>query len=185
MTSHAITDQATADNQPTTPLRILFLCTGNSARSQIAEALMTKKAAGRFYAGSAGTMPQGEVHADAVSALQAAGIDWTEKRPKGIESVLDQRWDMIIIVCDRAKETCPVIPGEPIYAHWGVPDPSDIEDDALRRQAFAHTMHLLSWRLDLMLALSLAALERSVVEHRLESIGRRSPGEVASTRDRS
>lgn len=164
------------DADRSTPLRVLFLCTGNSARSQIAEALLTKKGAPWFQAGSAGVAPAARVHPDAVTVLREYGIDWTERRPKTVETVLDQSgWDFVVTVCDRARESCPTIPGRPVFAHWGMPDPAAIEDPVRRQTAFHETLLYLSRRIDLMLALPFESLERQALTERLRQIGRVTP----------
>jgi protein-tyrosine-phosphatase len=157
------------------PIRVLFLCTGNSARSQIAEALLQRKAKERFRAGSAGTHPANEVHPGAVSALRQIGIEWSDRRPKTVESVQNHPWDLIITVCDKAKETCPLFPGRPTFAHWGMPDPAAVEDAGQRERAFANTVGLLSWRLDLMLAIRPEEMLSLVSELRLREIGLSTP----------
>jgi protein-tyrosine-phosphatase len=129
---------------------VLFLCTGNSARSQIAEALLLRKGGGRFRVASAGVHPAGEVHPEAVTALAEIGIDWSGRTPKGLDAVSRDEWDVIITTCDKIRETCPSFPGQPIYAHWNVPDPVQAAPE-LRRRAFADVVQLLAWRIDLML----------------------------------
>lgn len=157
---------------PSTPLRVLFLCTGNSARSQIAEALLTKKGGQRFIVASAGSAPASTVHPEAIAALASIGIDWTGHAPKGFDSIHGESWDFIITTCDSLRETCPTFPGQPIYAHWGVPDPALVIAPGKRETAFRDTLQLLSWRIDLMLALRPELLDRAAVEHRLRVIGR-------------
>lgn len=156
------------DQQSKTPLRVLFLCTGNSARSQIAEALLLRKGGDRFRVASAGTNPAAQVNEHAVEALAAIGIDWSDRKPKGFESVSHEEWDMIITLCDRSREACASIPGNPIYAHWGTPDPTESRD---LRRAFGETLQLLSWRIDLMLTVPFDALQRAALAKKLESIG--------------
>lgn len=158
----------------TAPLRVLFLCTHNSARSQIAEALLTTKAErqapGRFEVGSAGSMPGTRVHPLALEALSAYGIDW-RGRPKTIDSVCSRPWDLIITVCDRAKESCPVFPGRPAFAHWGMDDPSDVAgNEEARRRAFREVLTQLGRRIDLLLALPVERLERIALEKRVQQI---------------
>ena len=160
------------------PLRVLFLCTANSARSQIAEALLTRKGGDRFLVASAGTSPARQVHPEAIAALAKIGIDWSSRRPKPIEAVAGERWDLIITTCDSLRETCPTFPGTPIYAHWGVADPA-LAVDRRREAAFQETLNLLAWRIDLMLALRPELLDRAAAEHRLRGIGATSPRDVA------
>ena len=157
-----------------TPLRVLILCTGNSARSQIAEALLAHKGAGRFEVASAGSRPASRVNPFTVEVLREVGISWDGKVPKGLDGLDAQRWDFVITVCDRAKEACPIFPGTPILAHWGMPDPAEVEgtDDA-RRRAFRETLLVLGRRIDLLLALPIAKLERLALEREVRSIGTR------------
>jgi len=155
-----------------TPMRsILFLCTGNSARSQIAEALMSTKAAGLFEVASAGSKPAPRVNPYAVEVLREAGIDWSGREPKGLDAVMGRSWDFIITVCDRAKEACPVFPGTPAMAHWGMDDPAEVTgSEAQIRRAFFDTQQLLSRRIDLLLALPLEKLDRLSAQARLQAI---------------
>jgi len=168
-----------------TPLNVLFLCTHNSSRSQIAEAIMTKKverlAFGRFRVASAGSTPADSVHAGALRALQSYGIDWTGHRPKSIDEVADRRWDLVITVCDRAKETCPHMPGQPAFAHWGFDDPSEVLDEAGRVKAFADVVTILARRIDLLLSLPLETLERRALEARVQHIVDEAPAARGST----
>ena len=166
------------DVTPANPLRILFLCTGNSARSQIAEAILTRKARGRFVVASAGSQPASRVNPLTVSVLREFGIDWSGHAPKGIDSVIAEPWDLIITVCDRARETCPVFPSRPALAHWGMPDPAAVagSEDA-RLQAFRDTVHYLSRRIDLLLALPVEKLERMALELRVRAIAAEAPVE--------
>jgi protein-tyrosine-phosphatase len=163
---------------PRLPIRVLFLCTANAARSQIAEALLGRKGGDRFYVGSTGTNPALRVHEDAIATLATLGIDWSGRKPKGFDAVSSQEWDMVITLCDRSREACSAIPGRPVYAHWGVPDPAIFEDDARRRRAFSETAQLLSWRIDLMLTVRVEALQKAVLEDRLKSIGLAKPTEA-------
>lgn len=132
---------------------VLFLCTGNSARSQIAEALLRARANGRLRVGSAGVRPAATVNSLAIDALRDYGIDWSGRPPKAIDAVLGEPWDLVITVCDRAKESCPVLPGHPTFAHWNIDDPAAVEGDAAtKRAAFRATMVDLARRIDLLLA---------------------------------
>jgi arsenate reductase (thioredoxin) len=165
----------------TPSLGVLFLCTGNSARSQIAEALLTTKGRGRFRVGSAGTQPADRVNPGAIAVLRDHGIDWTGHRPKTIDEVQHARWDLVITVCDNAKESCPVFPGHPAFAHWGMPDPAHAVPAEARDRAFRETYQVLSRRIDLLLALPLEKLEQRMLELRVGEIaGHASPaGEPA------
>ncbi|MBK5187025.1 MAG: arsenate reductase ArsC [Gemmatimonadaceae bacterium] len=156
-------------------LRVLFVCTHNRARSQMAEALMQSRIArvapGRFAVGSAGSHPGSEVHPMAVEVLRDAGIDWRGHRPRSIDDVIGERWDLVITVCDRAKASCPIVPGHPAFAHWGMDDPSEVEgDDSVRAKAFRDTLQYLGRRIDLLLALPFESLASSVLERRVQSI---------------
>ncbi len=153
-------------------LRVLILCTGNSARSQIAEALLNRKGAGRIVAGSAGSNPAPRVNPLAIRVLEEAGIDWRGHAPQGIDAVFKDPWDIVITVCDKAKEACPIFPGRPITAHWGMPDPAEVvgtEEERMR--AFRDTLALLGRRVDLLLALPRESLEKFVFEQRVRAIG--------------
>ena len=157
---------------PSTPFRALILCTGNSARSQIAEALLAMKGAGRFTAASAGSRPAERVNPFAVRVLAEAGIDWRGKTPRGMDGLEMERWDFVITVCDRAKESCPYFPGQPVLAHWGMPDPSEVEgSDDVKLAAFRDTLITLSRRIDLLLALPVEKLERLALERQVRGIG--------------
>lgn len=154
------------------PLRVLILCTGNSARSQIAEALLNHKGAGRVVAASAGSRPAPRVNPLAPRVLAEAGIEWRGHAPQGIDAVFGQPWDMIITVCDNAREACPVFPGQPVTAHWGMPDPAETQgSDAEQLAAFRDALTLISRRVDLMLAIPHEKLEKYVFEQKVRAIG--------------
>lgn len=156
---------------PTRRHSVLFLCTGNSARSQIAEALLNKKAHGRFIAASAGSRPAARVNPFAIQALREIGIDWAGHEPCSIDAIIGQRFDFVITVCDNAKEACPILPGHPIHAHWGMEDPAEVEGtDAEKAHAFAAARVLIGRRIDLMLALPIEKLERLTLGGRLNEI---------------
>lgn len=124
---------------PVTPIRVLFVCTHNSARSQIAEALLRRIGGDDFEVHSAGTEAT-RVNPYAVRVLAEQGIDWSGARSKVIGEFLDQRFDYVITVCDRARETCPVFPGSENTLHWGLDDPSEVEGtDEERLAAFRRT----------------------------------------------
>ena len=154
------------------PLRVLILCTGNSARSQMAEAVLNQKGRGRFVAESAGSQPAARENPFAIEALREAGIDWRGRRPRGIDDLASRDWDMVITVCDRAKEACPIFPGQPALAHWGMEDPAAVEgDEETKRRVFRDALQLISRRIDLMLALPVEKLERLALQERLRAIG--------------
>jgi arsenate reductase len=129
------------------PIRVLFVCTHNSARSQIAEALLRDYGGADFDVSSAGTEAT-QVSPFAVRVLADVGIEWSGARSKSITEFLDRRFDYVITVCDRARETCPVFPGSENTLHWGLDDPSEVEGaDEERLAAFRHTELELATRL--------------------------------------
>lgn len=169
-----------------TPFRVLFLCTGNSARSQIAEALLQRKGRDDFEAASAGSDPAPEVHPLTLELLAEYGIDWSSRRPKGLNEVCGHEWDFVITVCDQARESCPSFPGQPVFAHWGMPDPAAAVGSLdERRRAFQETLVYLSRRLDLMLALPMEKLERAALEQRVRAIGSAQPRAVSDAEPRT
>lgn len=156
---------------------ILFLCTGNSARSILAEAILNKLGNGRFLAFSAGSQPKGAPHPYALQLLQNQGIDTAFARSKSWEEFATEgapAMDFIFTVCDSAAgEACPVWPGHPMTAHWGIPDPAAVEGtDAEKRFAFAEAWRMLSARISLFLNLPLATIDRMALTSRLAEIGR-------------
>jgi arsenate reductase len=153
--------------------RVLVLCTGNSARSQIAEALINRDGAGRFEAASAGTAPAARVNPGAVEALAAAGIEWRGHSPRSVDGLERQRWDLVITVCDDARESCPVFPAGPVVAHWGMPDPAAVQGDAgAKHAAFQSALDVLQRRVGALVALPVEQLGRSALEARVREIGR-------------
>ena len=163
-------------------MRVLFLCTGNSARSQIAELLLNRKAAGRFVAESAGSEPARAVNPYAIEALERHGYFWTgNRKPRGLDRLVEQDWDFVITVCDRAKEACPFFPGQPVVAHWGMPDPAAVTGTELeKRRAFDDTVITLACRIDLLLALPIEKLSRLALEGRVKDIGQQGVAEPAT-----
>lgn len=157
--------------------RVLVLCTGNSARSQIAEALLVRAGGGQIVSASAGTHPAERVHPDAVALLAKLGIDWSAARPKSIDAVMDEPWDIVITVCDSAQEGCPVFPGGATMLHWGMPDPAGIDDPDERKRAFREVALVLSRRIELMLALRPEELSAMAYEERLRQIGHEEVGD--------
>ena len=129
------------------PIRVLFVCTHNSARSQIAEALLKRYGGDDFEVFSAGTEVS-QVNPYAVRVLGEAGIDWSDARSKSITEFLEQQFDYVITVCDRARATCPVFPGSSNTLHWGLDDPSEVEgSDEEKVAAFRRTETEVSARL--------------------------------------
>ena len=121
------------------PLRVLFVCTGNSARSQIAEALLGRLGGLRFEAHSAGTAPK-DVNPYAIRVLAERGIDWSAARSTAVDEYVGQSFDYVITVCDRARQSCPVFPGAPVSMHWDLEDPAEVDGtDAEKLAAFEAT----------------------------------------------
>ena len=154
---------------------MLFLCTGNSARSILAEALLNVLGHGRFLAFSAGSHPSGRVQPIAAELAQSLGYPSEALRSKAWDEFAEvgaPAMDMIITVCDNAAgESCPVWPGHPAVAHWGVPDPAAVEgSEDLRRQAYLDALTALRRRVELLLALPAEKLNRLVAAHSLREI---------------
>ena len=135
--------------------------------------MLNWKGRGRFHAESAGSRPADRVNPHAIETLREYDIPWTGHAPRSIDGLEREPWDFVITVCDRAKEACPIFPGQPILAHWGMPDPAEVAgDEATKRKAFEAALLLLSSRIDLLLALPIEKLERLALEARLRTIGR-------------
>jgi arsenate reductase len=159
---------------------ILFLCTGNSARSILAESLLNHWGQGSFRGFSAGSFPKGAVHPCALDLLQSLGLptdglgskSWDEFAKPGAPIM-----DFVFTVCDQAAgEVCPIWPGHPVTAHWGMPDPAAVEDAGIaQRQAFRATLRALESRIKLFLALPIAKLDRMSLARQVEAIGRTRP----------
>jgi arsenate reductase len=131
----------------TAPIRVLFVCTGNSARSQIAEALLRDFGGADFEVNSAGTEPHG-VNLYTVRVLDEIGIDWSAARSKSVMEFIGQPFDYVITVCDRARQTCPVFPGNHNSMHWGLDDPAEVEGtDEQKLEAFRRTRTEVATRL--------------------------------------
>ena len=140
----------------TPPIRVLVLCTGNSARSQMAEALIQTMGKGRFLAESAGSQPAPRVNPHAMRVLAEAGIDWSGRTPRAVADLDLSGWDLVITVCNDAQEACPVFPGGTVTAHWGQPDPAAVTGtDGERLAAFREALATLRRRVDRLLALPL------------------------------
>lgn len=158
---------------------VLFLCTGNSARSIMAECIMNRIGRGRFEAHSAGSRPSGEVHHLALALLEGQNYRTDELRSKSWDEFAEEgtpALDFVFTVCDRAAEAaCPVWPGQPMTAHWGIPDPAAFEGTAAERHlAFAEAMRMLSNRIGIFVNLPLASLDKLTLQQRLDEIGRAS-----------
>ena len=154
----------------------LFICTGNSARSILAEGLLNGLGQGRFHAYSAGSYPKGEVHPLALATLDRLDMPTDGYRSKRWDEFVRPdapQFDFIFTVCDNAAgEVCPVWPGKPMSAHWGVPDPAAVEgSDEARRKAFHDAAVILKRRIELLLALPLARLDAMSLQHELHGIG--------------
>lgn len=155
---------------------VLFLCTGNSARSIIAEAILTREGMGRFNACSAGSRPRGEVHPYTLDLLANLDFDPARFRSKGWDEFAGAgapKFDFVFTVCDSAgSEPCPVWPGQPMTAHWGVPDPAAAGgNEAQKRYAFAEAFRMLNSRISIFVNLPLASLDRLSLQTRLAEIG--------------
>lgn len=156
---------------------VLFLCTGNSARSILAEAIMNRIGQGRFKAYSAGSQPKGEVHPKALSLLKnlnyntdfARSKDWTE-----FANPDSPKMDFVFTVCDNAAgEACPVWPGQPMTAHWGIPDPAAATGtEAEIALAFDDAYRMMNARLSIFTALPLSGLDKLSLQNRLNEIGK-------------
>jgi protein-tyrosine-phosphatase len=159
------------------PFNVLFLCTGNSARSILAEAILNKVGAGKFQAFSAGSQPKGQVHPEARTLLQSLGYDtrgfrsksWNEFAKPGAPAL-----DFVFTVCDNAAgEACPLWPGQPMTAHWGIPDPAAATGSAAEISlAFKDAYRMLSQRIGVFAALPLRSLDRMSLQAKLKDIGR-------------
>ncbi len=162
---------------------VLFLCTGNSARSIIAEAILNRVGAGRFKAFSAGSHPKGQIHPYALQLLknlnhdtsQFRSKDWNEFAGAGAPDM-----NFVFTLCDdAAHEACPVWPGQPMTAHWGLPDPAAVEGtEAEKHLAFADTYRMLNNRISIFISLPMKSLDRLALQKRLDEIGRELPKAV-------
>ena len=159
------------------PYNVLFLCTGNSARSIIAEAILSKIGAGKFRAHSAGSQPKGQVNPNTLRLLRSLGYDtsefrsksWTEFAKPGAPAL-----DFVFTVCDNAAgETCPIWPGQPMTAHWGIPDPAEAKgSEAEIALAFKDAYRMLNQRIGIFVALPVQSLDRLTLQSKLRDIGR-------------
>ncbi|HEY6468012.1 MAG TPA: arsenate reductase ArsC [Candidatus Acidoferrales bacterium] len=156
---------------------VLFLCTGNSARSIMAETIMNRKGKPHFTAYSAGSMPTGKVRPEALKQLQLAGLSTDGARSKSWDEFArtdGPQMDFVFTVCDNAaKEVCPIWPGQPMTAHWGVPDPASVTGtpDQIER-AFREAFIALDRRIGLFLCVPLASLDKLAIQKEIDGIGR-------------
>jgi arsenate reductase (thioredoxin) len=156
---------------------VLFLCTGNSARSIIAEAILNKLGAGKFHAYSAGSHPKGNVHPETLQLLQSLGYDTSSFRSKSWEVFAARdapKFDFVFTVCDDAAgEACPFWPGQPMTAHWGVPDPVQATGAPPEiAVAFKDAYRMLHQRIAIFLSLPLRSLDQLTLQAKLKDIGR-------------
>ena len=160
-----------------TRYNVLFLCTGNSARSILAESILNRHGQGRFMAYSAGSQPTGRVHPYALDLLRNQNYPTQQLRSKSWEEFAGKNapvLDFVFTVCDNAAgEVCPVWPGQPMTAHWGLPDPAAVDGtEAVKRAAFADTMRMLTNRISVFVSLPMTSLDRMGLKKRLDEIGR-------------
>jgi protein-tyrosine-phosphatase len=160
----------------TEPLSVLFLCTGNSARSVIAEAILNREGKGKFRAYSAGSQPKGQVHPYTLDLLSKMNHDISKLRSKSwLEFSRDDapKLDFVFTVCDSAaNETCPFWPGQPMTAHWGVPDPAAATgNEAEVRLAFADAYRMLNNRISIFVNLPLRSLDKMSLQRKIDAIG--------------
>jgi arsenate reductase len=158
-------------------LNVLFLCTGNSARSILAEAYLNSAARGRFVAYSAGSHPAGKVNPFAIDLLEKNRLPTQGLRSKNWDEFAAPgapKMDFVFTVCDNAAgEVCPIWPGQPITAHWGIADPAAVVgSDEAKRKAFLRAFTELSTRINLLLALPIGKLERAALKRKLDQIGK-------------
>lgn len=156
---------------------MLFLCTGNSARSIMAEAILNREGKGRFRAFSAGSHPKGKVNPYTLRLLERLNYDTRGARSKSWDEFAREGapdMDFVFTVCDDAAgEVCPVWPGQPMTAHWGVPDPASVTgSDAEKAAAFADIYRMLSTRISVFVSLPIASLDRLTLQRRLDAIGK-------------
>lgn len=159
------------------PFNVLFLCTGNSARSVIAEAILNKIGAGLFRAYSAGSQPKGQVHPETLSLLGGLGYDTSAFRSKSWSEFAGPgapEFDFVFTVCDNAAaESCPVWPGQPMTAHWGIPDPAEATGTPAEiALAFKEAYRLMHQRISIFTSLPLRSLDRLALGNKLRDIGR-------------
>lgn len=163
------------------PYNVLFLCTGNSARSVMAEAILNRVGAGKFIGYSAGSTPKGEVHPETLALLKRLNYDTSKFRSKSWDEFAKPGappLDFVFTVCDNAAgEVCPIWPGQPMTAHWGVPDPAAVDgSDVDKSTAFRAAFSALEHRIKAFASLPVASLDRIRLKAALDDIGRSLPG---------
>jgi protein-tyrosine-phosphatase len=178
-----MSENAMRNDRPDRPYNVLFLCTGNSARSILAEAILNRIGKGKFVAYSAGSQPKGAVHPQALALLQRLGYptdgfrskSWDEFAASGAPPL-----DFVFTVCDNAaNEVCPVWPGQPMTAHWGVPDPAAVQGpEAHVATAFRDAHQLLHRRIELFANLPVRSLDRMSLKKHLDAIGKTADSKV-------
>ena len=156
------------------PYKFLFLCTGNSARSIIGEYLLRQLGGSRFQVFSAGSFPTGKVNPLAIRVLNDVyNIDASQARSKSCEEFKDVEFDFVVTVCDNARETCPVWPGQPMTAHWGMPDPAAAEGSPAEiAVAFADTYRMLNNRISAFANLKMSGLDRLSLQSSVSDIAK-------------
>ena len=159
------------------PYNVLFLCTGNSARSIIAEAILNKVGHGRFRAYSAGSQPKGCINPNTIELLRGFGYDPAQYRSKSWNEFIKPgapEFDFVFTVCDNAAaETCPLWPGQPMTAHWGIPDPAEAKGNTAEiALAFKEAYRMLNQRLGIFVSLPMRSLSQLSLQRRLQEIGR-------------
>lgn len=156
------------------PYNVLFLCTGNSARSILAEAILNNTGAGKFRAYSAGSQPKGQVHLETMRLLRSLGYNTLGLRSKSwVEFLTHPQFDFVFTVCDNAAaEVCPIWPGQPFTAHWGIPDPAAAQGSLAEVSlAFKEAYRLLNQRISVFTALPLGGLDELSLQEKLRDIG--------------
>jgi len=159
------------------PYNVLFVCTGNSARSLIAEAILNREGMGRFHAYSAGSHPKGEAHPYTIELLKRLNHDVSRARSKSWDEFAvpgAPKLDFVFTVCDQAAaEECPYWPGQPMTAHWGMHDPAAVDgNEAERRLAFSEAYRMLRNRISIFVSLPMGQLDKLALQKRLDAIGK-------------
>lgn len=152
--------------------KVLFLCTSNSARSQMAEVILNHRGGDRFTAFSAGSDPADRMNPLAVTVMSDVGCDLKNAKPKSMNVFSGEDFDFVITLCDKMKENCPNFRGKPVLAHWGMPDPADCEgSEKEKEEAFKKSMMEISQRISLFLNIPIEKLDRMALEKKVREIG--------------